>query len=207
MDKSGFAYLIVFAAILAAGALFGGIFGWFLFVVGVFLCAFTVFFFRDPKRTVPDDPMAIVSPADGVIIAIDDMRCLHIDGGSRIVIFMSPANVHVNRVPFAGEIEYLEHFPGKFLKAYLPETSIENERVDMLIKTAYGKICVKQIAGIIARRIVNRAKLRSVVQKGEKFGVIHFGSRVEVFLPPNSEILVREQQKTSAGETILARWL
>ncbi len=207
MDKSGFAYLLVFAAIMVVGAFFGGILGGAIFVIGLFLCVFTVFFFRDPKRIPPDDPMAIISPADGVVIAIDEARCLHIDGGKRIVIFMSPANVHVNRVPFSGEVEYLEHFPGKFLKAYLPETSIENERVDMLLKTVHGKICIKQIAGIIARRIVNRAKLRSFIQTGERFGVIHFGSRVEVFLPQNTEILVCEQQKTFAGETILAHWL
>jgi phosphatidylserine decarboxylase len=126
MDKSGFAYLIVLQLFWRQERYLVAFLAGFFFVVGVF-CVHSPFFSFEILTTVPDDPMAIVSPADGVIIAIDDMRCLHIDGGSRIVIFMSQQNVHVNRVPFAGEIEYLEHFPGKFLKAYLPETSIENE--------------------------------------------------------------------------------
>ncbi len=209
MDKSSIPYLLIFALISILGIFPGNLWGYVLTGISVALLIFTAFFFRDPSRKtrkIPDGWENIVSPADGVVVNIDKVEDDNIPNGKRIAIFMSPLNVHINRSPFAGKVIDIKHLPGRFKKAFLPEASIENERVELLLETERGLVLVKQIAGIIARRIVCRAKVGDMLTIGQKFGLIHFGSRVEVVFPSDADVLVSLRQKIVAGETVIARF-
>ena len=207
MDNAAIPYLVIFLALVIAGALIGTIFGVIMNIIGLAGFIFTAFFFRDPKRKIPGDEHAIVSPADGKIILIDAINDPEIGDAQRISIFMSPLDVHVNRCPTDGTVIEIARSAGKFKRAFLDEASLENERVEMLLDTPHGKVRVRQIAGIIARRIVCRAKIEDKLEKGQKYGIIHFGSRVELILPKNAEIVAQRGQRALGGETILARWL
>lgn len=207
MDKSGIRYLIVFAIVAALGFWLGHIIGIVIGILGIFCFCFTLFFFRDPAREIPKDANAIVSPADGVVVSIDEFETEPFGTGKRLAIFMSPLNVHINRAPADGEVVSVQHFPGKFYRAFDEKASLENERVDMLLSTERGSIIIKQIAGIIARRIVCRAKIGDKLKRGQKYGIIHFGSRVEIVLPKNAEFIASIGDKVIGGETIVARWL
>jgi len=206
MDKSSIPYLLIFALISILGILPGNLWGYILTGISVALLIFTVFFFRDPSRKIPDDTGIVVSPADGVIVNIDEVEYDNIPNGKRIAIFMSPLNVHINRSPVAGKVIDIKHYPGCFKKAFLPEASIVNERIELLIETERGPVLVKQIAGIIARRIVCRAKVGDMLSTGQKFGLIHFGSRVEIVLPFDVNIPISHNQRVVAGETVIARF-
>ena len=206
MDKAVFPYLLFFIAILIPGLFMQSAFGIILIAIGAAGFLFTAYFFRDPKRKIPDDANAIVSPADGKVIAIDTVNDAQIANAKRISIFMSPFNVHINRAPFDGEVLEIQHIPGGFKKAFLPEASLENERVEMLLSTPLGKMRIKQIAGIIARRIVCRAKVGDKLTKGQKYGLIHFGSRVEIIFLKNVEVVAKPNQIVLGGETLLAKW-
>ena len=206
MEKAGIPYILFFLAIVILGIFLGNIIGVIICIVGFIALVFTVFFFRDPSREIPDDENAILSPADGKIVAIDNIEDDDIGSAQRIAIFMSPLDVHINRSPANGKVIGVKHFPGKFHCAYLAEASIENERIDMLMESHWGKIRIIQIAGIIARRIVCRVKANDELKKGNKYGIIHFGSRVEAIVPSNIKLAVENGQKVVAGETIIARW-
>ncbi len=177
-----------------------------LFAIGIVFLGFTLNFFRDPERKTPTGNNLVVSPADGKIISIietyDDeylkSQCI------RIAIFMSPLNVHVNRIPITGNIEYLKYYPGKYLVAFEEKSSLNNERMSIGVNTKFGKIKFTQIAGFVARRIVTDLNLNQEVKTGERFGMIKFGSRVDVFIPINAKVKVQLNQKVFAGETILA---
>lgn len=177
-----------------------------LFVIGIFLLGFTLNFFRDPDRKTPVGENLIISPADGKVISIIETydeeylqsECF------RIAIFMSPLNVHVNRIPISGRVEYLRYYPGKYLVAFEEKSSLNNERMSTGINSKLGKIKFTQIAGFIARRIINELKLNDEVKAGERFGMIKFGSRVDVFIPKNAKVKVKPEDKVYAGETILA---
>jgi phosphatidylserine decarboxylase len=165
---------------------------------------FVIWFFRNPERTMPDNPLQIVSPADGSVIRIEEVVSGDHPGRSfqKISIFMNVFNVHVNRIPFSGEVLSISHREGKFLSANLDKASALNERNNVLIRTDDGReIMIVQIAGVIARRIVCWLKEGMRVEKGERFGLIRFGSRVEVFLPLGSTLLVKIGEKVRAGET------
>ncbi|MCD6594602.1 phosphatidylserine decarboxylase family protein [bacterium] len=205
MDRSGFRYLIVFGLIALAGIISQNLYGYIIAGISGLFLLFTAFFFRDPERKIPDGNDIIVSPADGVIVDISDVRDDDIGDCKNVAIFMSLANVHINRAPLDGDVIEVKHFDGKFKKAFLSEASLENERVEMLIETEFGKIRVKQIAGIIARRIICRAKVGDSLHKGQKYGIIHFGSRVELILSQSANIFVSNGQKVVAGETIVAK--
>jgi phosphatidylserine decarboxylase len=211
MHREG--YKIVFPLILAAliftlGSLKleSGWIGWSLSVVLWVFTALCVFFFRDPERQTPSGAAAIVSPADGKVIGIDEVdESQFINGRTRRVsIFMSVCNVHVNRVPVDGIVKYFRYQRGRFHVASLPKASLENEQVIVGIESPWGKMLVKQIAGILARRVVCHLREGQQVQRGERFGIIKFGSRLEVFLPLHAEIRVSLQEKVRAGETIIA---
>ncbi|MCX8009787.1 MAG: phosphatidylserine decarboxylase family protein [Ignavibacteria bacterium] len=176
-------------------------------IPGIFLL-FTLYFFRDPHRDIPQGEKLILSPADGKIINISEVEEKNYINArvKKISIFMSPLNVHVNRIPADGEIEYLKYHPGKYLVAYADKSSEINERMEIGLNTESGKILFVQIAGLIARRIVCELKLYQRVEAGEKFGMIKFGSRVDVYLPIGTELLVKENDKVLGGETILARF-
>jgi phosphatidylserine decarboxylase len=165
---------------------------------------FIVWFFRNPERTMPENPLQLISPADGKVIGIEEVVSDDQYGRSllKISIFMNVFNVHVNRIPFSGDVLSIRYRPGKFLSADLDKASAFNERNTVLIRTEGGReILVVQIAGLIARRIVCWLKEGTTVVKGERFGLIRFGSRVELFLPLGSIPLVKKGDKVRAGET------
>ncbi|MCI0516115.1 phosphatidylserine decarboxylase family protein [candidate division KSB1 bacterium] len=176
-----------------------------LAVVFWVLTGFLVYFFRDPVRQIPALATAVISPADGQIIGIQQVQEKDFvqAPATQISIFMSPLNVHVNRIPIDGRVEYLKYQAGKFWPAYRAEAEPENEQMAIGIVQSNLKIYFKQIAGILARRIVCRLKVGEQVKRGERFGLIKFGSRVDVFLPLNVQIKVQVNQKVFGGETIL----
>jgi phosphatidylserine decarboxylase len=197
----GFPFIIPLgvASLLAFLAGFNGIS---LVLLGVTL--FVVWFFRNPQRNTPEKDGLVISPADGRVIRIEETTSEEQPGRTfqKISIFMNVFNVHVNRIPCSGEIRFIRYREGKFLSANLDKASAQNERNTLLLQTADGReIMTVQIAGLIARRIVCWLKEGMQVQRGERFGLIRFGSRVEVFLPLGSTILVRVGEKVRAGET------
>jgi phosphatidylserine decarboxylase len=177
-----------------------------LIVLSSALLIFTVYFFRDPDRITPKGENLIISPADGKVIQIKDVyedKYLKTDC-TQISIFMSPLNVHVNRVAIDGTVEYFEHIPGKYMVAFAEKSSTLNERTLIGINNGKQKLLFKQIAGFIARRIVADLKVGMKVKAGERFGMIKFGSRVDVLIPKKSAIRIKLNENVRAGETILA---
>ena len=168
------------------------------------LTLFVIWFFRNPQRNTPEKDGWVISPADGRVIRIEETTSDEQPGRTfqKISIFMNIFNVHVNRIPCSGEVRFIRYREGKFLSANLDKASEFNERNTILLRIADGReIMTVQIAGLIARRIVCWLKEGMQVQKGERFGLIRFGSRVELFLPLGSTILVRVGDKVRAGET------
>jgi phosphatidylserine decarboxylase len=165
---------------------------------------FVVWFFRNPQRNTPEKDGLVISPADGRVIRIEETTSDEQPGRTfqKISIFMNVFNVHVNRIPCSGEVRFIRYREGKFLSANRDKASALNERNTVLLRTADGReIMTIQIAGLIARRIVCWLKEGMQVSRGERFGLIRFGSRVEVFLPLGSTFLVRVGDKVRAGET------
>jgi len=205
--KFGLPPLILALALLCL-AKFGGIGGfWPGFTAGVFgvLAIFIFFFFRDPDRTIPTDPDAVVSPGDGHILEVLD-EPMGTEPGQRITIFLSVFDVHVNRSPIAGKIASVEYRPGKFYAAMRKRASEQNEMNVITVATPRGNIVFKQIAGAIARRVLCWKGVGDRVGLGERVGMIRFGSRVDLWLPKDAEILVRRGQKVAGGSSILAKW-
>ena len=171
------------------------------------LTFFTIFFFRDPQRNLVNSEKAVFTPADGKIIAIEKLT----SGDNRfkgtaikLSIFMSLFNAHINRIPVGGRISQLTYHPGKFFSANLDKASLHNESNMVLLETDNReKIVLVQVAGLIARRIVCWVKAGDYVKTGQRFGLIRFGSRLEVYLPPDSTITVRKGEKVKAGQTII----
>ncbi len=170
--------------------------------------AMSVFFFRDPERVIPSGEGIVVSPADGTVIGIDEVDEPQFLGGRarRVSIFLSVFNVHVNRVPVEGTVKFLQYQRGQFHVASLPKASSENEQSLIGIESPWGRVLFKQIAGLIARRIVYDLREGLHVQRGERFGIIKFGSRMEVYLPLNTEIKARLKEKVRAGESIIGEF-
>ena len=171
----------------------------------VFLAAFVLYFFRDPERIVPADPAVVVSPADGRVMEIVD-QAMGSRPGRRVSIFLAIWDVHVNRAPLAGRIRKLEYRPGRFLAAMRSRASAENEQNVIHLSTERGEIVLKQIAGWIARRVLCWKAEGDTVALGERVGMIRFGSRVDIWLPLEAEIVVRPGQHVAGGSSILARW-
>lgn len=173
------------------------------------LTAFMLYFFRDPARHIPNGRDLFVSPADGRIIVIRDVhepRCLHAET-KQISIFMSPLNVHVNRAPCAGVVRKVVHNRGRFLAAYKDEASVNNENIEMVLETQYGDILVRQVAGFVARRAVCRKREGESLERGERYGIIKFSSRLDVYLPKGVAVQVALNDRVKAGETVLAKCL
>lgn len=186
--------------------LFAGLGYWWAsaLTAGVFL--FVLWFFRNPSRLVPDEQDTLVSPADGKVVEVTHIHenDLLKDEAIKIGIFMSPLNVHVNRIPYAGKIVKIVHRPGKFFSAFNPRASCENENNSVLLETEKGtRILFVQIAGVMARRIVYWIREAESVQKGQCFGMIKFGSRMDIYLPASTRVTIRPGQKVSAGTTRL----
>jgi phosphatidylserine decarboxylase len=173
----------------------------------ILIAAFVVQFFRDPARTVPDDAGAVLSPADGKVICIEKTHDVYQDVPAlKISVFMNVFNVHSNRSPVDGEVVAVKYFPGKFVNADLDKASTENERNAVVVKMNNGQtITFVQVAGLIARRILCYAKVGQWLSRGERYGFIRFGSRVDVYLPLSATPLVSIGQKVKATETILAK--
>lgn len=165
----------------------------------------TLNFFRDPERKTPSAKNIVVAPADGKIIVIKQNIFNHFVGEncSQISIFMSPLNVHVNRIPIDGKVEHLKYYEGKFVAAFEDKASENNERMETGIVNSEGKILFTQVAGFLARRIVNELKIGDEVKTGERFGMIKFGSRVDIFVPSKYIPAVNLNENVYAGETIL----
>jgi phosphatidylserine decarboxylase len=190
---------------LAAGALCL-IPGWrLLAAILIFLSLFVFYFFRDPERTIPSSPDAVVSPADGHVVQIAD-ELLNGVMGHRISIFLAIWDVHVQRAPVAGRIASVVYQPGKFYAAMRSSASVENEQNIITIETPAGSLVFKQIAGAIARRVICWKSEGEIVSGGERLGLIRFGSRVDIWLPMQAEIVVQRGQKVKGGESLLAKW-
>jgi phosphatidylserine decarboxylase len=172
----------------------------------VLAVGFGVWFFRDPERVAPGDERAIVSPADGRVLAVVTDREEQFLSGpvTRISIFMSPLDVHVNRSPVTGTVAATRHTPGRFRAAFADKASLDNERNAVLLESAGRRYLVVQIAGALARRIVCRVQPGDRVRRGERFGMIMFGSRVDVFLPPDVRPVVQPGDRVHAGTSVLA---
>lgn len=201
--QPGLKFILI--TILITGMLF--YFGWFL-LAGVCLAVtlFVCWFFRDPDRKIPQDEKSLVSPADGRVIIVEKQEtCEYLSGPCiKISIFMNVFNVHVNRVPFDGVVQKVQYTPGKFINASFDKASIHNERNALIINTDKGaRFAVVQIAGLIARRIVNCVKAGEKVKKGDRYGMIQFGSRLDLYLPVDFDVAVRVNEKTEAGSTII----
>ncbi len=174
-------------------------------MVMVLYTGFCINFFRDPRRLIPVGDNLLVSSADGQVVKIAEINSPHHGGKATVVsVFLNVFNVHANRIPMDGIVETVEHFPGKFLAAFDHRASDENERSVTVYTTDSGKIVLKQIAGLIARRILNYSKPGVEVKHGEKMGFIMFGSRTDIIFPTDFIVKVNEGQKVVGGETILA---
>ncbi len=175
-----------------------------LFILSLILLIFTFYFFRDPERVVPIGDDILVSPADGLITNITETK----EGKKtyiKVSIFLSIFNVHIQRLPISGEVTKVDYIEGKFINATLDKASDENERLKITIKNGNNLIYVTQIAGLIARRIVNYVKPNENINQGDRYGIIKFGSRVDIEFPNNFKLLVNEGQQCIGGETIIAQ--
>jgi phosphatidylserine decarboxylase len=179
---------------------------WLAAFVLLLLALWVAYFFRDPERTGDRGPSLVVSPADGKLIMITEVdEPSFVKGRAiRLSIFMNVFNVHVNRYPVDGVVKYIHYNKGKFFNAAAEKSSLENEQMSVGIETGRHRVLVRQIAGLIARRIVTYSKLGESVKQGDRMGIIRFGSRVDVFLPPGSTIRAKLGDVTTAGVTILA---
>jgi phosphatidylserine decarboxylase len=200
--------VVIAVAVSAAALLFVG---WkplrFGIPVAAFLAlTFTFWFFRDPERTTPAGDNLVVAPADGRVVLIAPVEeSEYLKGRAiQVSIFMSPLDVHVNRFPISGTICYFRHIPGEYLVAYEEKSSLRNERTHIGIENGRMKVLFKQIAGFVARRIVAEVKEGDRATAGRRFGMIKFGSRVDVLVPGNATVSVRVGERTVAGETVLA---
>lgn len=207
IHREGYFFVCVFAILAAGGAILWAPFGW----IFLFLAIWSVYFFRDPDRMVPEEKDIVVSPADGLIqniMEVDAPQELGVKGKRiRISIFLSVMDVHVNRLPIAGEIKQVDYRPGKFFNASLDKASVFNEKNYVLVKGKNGKeVIMSQIAGLIARRIVCSVKEGDVLEQGERMGIIRFGSRVDVYLATTEIPQVTIGQTVIGGETILAKF-
>ena len=171
----------------------------------IFLGLFVLYFFRDPEREIPAEPGAVVSPADGHVVAIVDEA---LDGvpGRRVSIFLSIWDVHVQRAPVAGRIASVVYRPGKFHAAWFSHASTENEQNVIDIHTPQGRVVFKQIAGLVARRVLCWKHEGDAVALGERVGMIRFGSRVDIWLPAEAQIVARQGQMVYGGKSTLAKW-
>jgi len=221
LASEGYPFIIVFAVLTAITYIFVNPL---VAVIPLGITFFMVFFFRDPERKVPEGEGLFVSPADGRVILIKNV-CEDTtppippllrggEGGVKdtnrgfieISIFMSPLNVHVNRAPCDGNVNIIKYSPGRFKAAYKDEASIKNENIVMVLDGKEGRVLVKQVAGFLARRAVCKVKVGDVLRRGERYGIIKFGSRLDVYLPKAVRITVKLGDRVKAGETVIAQF-
>ncbi|NRB61552.1 MAG: phosphatidylserine decarboxylase family protein [Saprospiraceae bacterium] len=178
-------------------------------IISLVLFVFIIQFFRNPERLVNTDHNAIICPADGKVVVIEEVEETEYfkDRRIQVSIFMSPLNVHINRVPVTGKTRYVKYHPGKYLVAWHPKASTENEMATTVIEDETGRpVLIRQIAGAMARRIITYLQEGNPVQKGQELGFIRFGSRVDVLLPLDAKIAVKLNQKVKGNKDIIAHW-
>jgi phosphatidylserine decarboxylase len=209
--REGYSTILVvflFSALVAIGTSFGSSWlGYIVYPLLIILCGLILYFFRDPKRTSPTDKNLILSPADGRVVLIQKIDENEYIGqpATQISIFLSPLDVHVNRVPVSGDLEFVKYYPGKYLMAWEDHASEMNERAHFGVKHESGiKILFKQITGFMARRIVYHLSEGEHIKAGQRFGIMKFGSRMDVIVPEGVDIKVQKGDRTVAGESILA---
>jgi phosphatidylserine decarboxylase len=206
LAREGYPHII--GAVVLTALLF--FLGWSLAAwLALALAAFTISFFRDPERDIPSDPRLILAPADGKVIGVkpvQDERFLN--GPATLVsIFMSPLNVHVNRVPATGRVVDVRYNAGKYFRAFADKASLDNEQNAIVMEDACGRrLCFVQIAGFLARRIVCYLHPGMDVEHGQRCGMILFGSRVDLYVPPAVHVRVRVGEHARGGETVIAEW-
>lgn len=202
-------FLVLVTILIGALVFFeAGVVRYVLITVVVLVGVFTLNFFRDPNRITPNEPNIVVSPADGKVVQIKrfmENEFLHGDA-VQVSIFMSPLDVHVNRFPISGTVKHFRHIPGKYLVAFEDKSSEVNERTHIGIEQNGFKVLFKQIAGTVARRIVADLTVGQSAVIGERFGMIKFGSRVDVIMPAETEVRVALNDRVHAGETILGKF-
>jgi phosphatidylserine decarboxylase len=182
--------------------------GWIISIAFIILLIFILSFFRIPGRKYIEGDETILSPCDGTVVVIEEVQADEYfkDKRIQVSIFMSPLNVHVNRNPVSAEVLYSQYHPGKFLVAWHPKSSTDNERHTVVYRKDEKELLVKQIAGALAKRIVNYLKPGDVVTQGSEMGFIKFGSRVDLLLPLNAKIEVSINQKVKGGVTVIGKW-
>lgn len=198
--------LTICIIIIVIGLLFtSGLLKIVIIIFSTFMILFSLNFFRDPERNTPQEDNIVVSPADGKVLFVKKVNANKYinEEGTQISIFMSPLNVHVNRIPINGKIEFIEYIEGKYIAAFEDKASEENERSEFGMKSKYGKVFFTQVAGFVARRIVYNLKIGDDVTMGERFGMIKFGSRVDVVVNNKWQAKVKKDDIVKAGETIL----
>lgn len=180
---------------------------WTVFGISLALFLFIISFFRIPNRVLKQDEQLVIAPADGKVVVIEETVETEYfkDKRLQVSIFMSPANVHVNRNPMSGEVKLSQYHAGKYLVAWHPKSSTENERHTVVIGNGRNEILVRQIAGALARRIVNYLKAGMQVKQNEEMGFIKFGSRVDIYLPVGTKVDVALQENVKGGQTVIAR--
>ena len=195
---------IIFSLVVTVFIAFLGI-SW-LIILFAFITFFIIWFFRNPERSFQEEEKVLISPADGKVIKIEDVEVNGTISGrfKKISIFMNVFNVHVNRAPYSGKIETINYHEGKFFSANLDKASLDNERNEVMIRAEDGRqVWMVQIAGLVARRIVCWVNVGAIIRRGERFGLIRFGSRVDVYLPEDSQISVKLRDKVKSGQTVL----
>jgi phosphatidylserine decarboxylase len=191
---------------LAVALIFLAVGWWPLFLLFLLLLAAFVYFFRDPERRPPDGEGKLVAPADGRVLGVTELSSpAHLSGRiTRVTIFLSLLDVHVTRAPVAGTVRQVDYRPGKFLPAYRPEAGEQNESCSVDIRGGPADVFLRQVVGVAARRIKCFVRSDEHVIRGQRIGLMYFGSRVEVDLPPAAEVRVQVKEKVRAGETIIA---
>lgn len=188
------------------GATGRNLLGWMAVLTGL-LTVFTLYFFRNPSPRTPEGDDLVLAPGEGRVIQITRVDEPEFLGGPaiRISIFLSVFNVHVQRAPLTGRVGYVDYVPGKYLAAWNPKASEENERGSVGIQSGSHRVLVRQIAGLVARRVVTDPQEGDTVMRGDRIGLIRFGSRVDLFIPPEWEVVCQEGDKVKVGESVLAR--
>jgi len=215
IHREGFASIVI--ALLVTGFISFSAYKWIdiswlkglLWVFSLVLLGIVLQFFRNPSRTTVQNPNHVIAPADGKVVIIEEVDEPEFFQGKRLLvsIFMSPFNVHVNRFPISGEVIFQKYHPGKYLVAWHPKSSTENERTTIVVQDSSGnQVMFRQIAGALARRIVCYAKTSDKAEQGGEMGFIKFGSRVDVYLPLGTEVPLKLGQKVVGGESIIAKF-
>lgn len=203
-DRAGWPFLLGAAALALVGVVLGG--RWWALPGGLLAIGF-LFFFRDPERPLPADQGLIVSPADGLVMAVGPAGEGAPPGDwQQVTIFLSPMDVHVNRAPVSGRVTRVTYKPGKYLPAYKPESGALNEQSEVWVDHQGRTAVFRQVVGLLARRVVCRVREGDQLVVGQRVGVMKFGSRMDVFLPPGLALQVRKGDRVVAAETVIGRW-